>query len=138
VLPDGLQTGFPPLHVAVQLPQWVAVVTSVSQPSLGSPLQSAQPATHAEALNAHLFEAHEVAPAVTWLSTEQSLSHRPQCARSLLEKHPASQDSPQAASAWSGAPPSGVRSGPPTGPRPPSSPASPGPASSPPFPVVAS
>src|SRR3974390_1108802 len=40
---EGLQTGVPPLHVDMQLPQCAAVVMSVSHPSVTSVLQSAQP-----------------------------------------------------------------------------------------------
>lgn len=43
-----MQLGVPPaeLHGVVHEPQWSVVVMSVSQPSLGSPLQSPHPVLH--------------------------------------------------------------------------------------------
>ena len=53
LLPDGAQTEAPPEHALPQPPQFVAVVMSTSQPSEGSPLQSAQPGAHEVAGRAH-------------------------------------------------------------------------------------
>ena len=79
VLPDAAQTGAPPsgAHDAVQLPQWAGWVMFVSQPSSGSPLQSAQPGAHDAAGNAHRPKGHVVIP-LTWARFVQSFAHDPQ------------------------------------------------------------
>jgi hypothetical protein len=46
---EASQIASVPVHDVVQLPQWSAVSSAVSQPSLGSPLQSPHPAAHDEA-----------------------------------------------------------------------------------------
>jgi hypothetical protein len=71
-------TGSFAVHALVHEPQLAGRVTSVSQPSSGFPLQSAQPAAHAEAgkLQAPAV-VHDVAPA-TCARSVQSWPHDPQ------------------------------------------------------------
>jgi hypothetical protein len=51
--PDAEHRAPAPAHEVVQLPQWALVVTSVSQPSSGLPLQSAVPGLHEVGGNEH-------------------------------------------------------------------------------------
>jgi hypothetical protein len=70
-------------HALVHEPHVAGRVTSVSQPSSGLPLQSAQPAAHAEAGKLHAPAAvHDVAPATCGRSV-QSWPHDPQLCTSL-------------------------------------------------------
>jgi hypothetical protein len=60
--PFAEHTGVAPLHIVVQLPHDAGVDRSTSQPSSGFPLQSENPATHADAGNEHAPAVHGAAP----------------------------------------------------------------------------
>jgi hypothetical protein len=64
VPPDAAHRAPAPAHDMVQLPQWALVVTSVSQPSSGLPLQSAVPGLHEVGENEHapFAVSHATAP----------------------------------------------------------------------------
>jgi hypothetical protein len=83
------QIGVAPEQAVVHEPQWAACERLASQPSFGSPLQSAKPGAHEDAGKAHWPPAHVVGPA-TLGRLVQSCPHEPQVAgfeRSVL--HPA-------------------------------------------------
>jgi hypothetical protein len=75
--------GVPPLHIAPQAPQLLAVVRLVSQPSLASPLQSANPALH-ERFRLHAPPMHCTEPADTFANIVQSFPQLPQWCTSVL------------------------------------------------------
>jgi len=83
--------GSVPVQAMVQLPQVAAAPKSASQPSFGSPLQSAKPAAHEDVGTTQAPAVHDVGPA-TCASEVQSLSHVPQWAgseRSVVHPSPA-------------------------------------------------
>ena len=57
--PTAEQTGVPPEHVVVQVPQWPACERSASHPSSGTVLQWANPVAHADGGIEHLPPLHE-------------------------------------------------------------------------------
>jgi hypothetical protein len=57
------QIGVLPAQLVVQDPQWFASLSGVSQPSFARPLQSPQPAAHADGANAHCPSLQLTAPA---------------------------------------------------------------------------
>jgi len=91
-LADPEQTGVPPPHETVQLPQCAAWVMFVSQPSAGSPLQSAQPAAHADPEKEHLPAAVQVVAPLTFGRFVQSFVHEPQWCRSPSDTQAPPQD----------------------------------------------
>ncbi|HET6333392.1 MAG TPA: hypothetical protein VFG30_09280 [Polyangiales bacterium] len=99
----GVAAGHPETHVPLEhigvlashwtphLPQFVGAVTSVSQPSIGSSEQCAQPFAHEVALKTQTSPEHVTGPA-TLGSVVQSCPHAPQLLLSL-GKHAPSHDS---------------------------------------------
>lgn len=88
-VPDA-HSGSASTQAVVQLPQVAALVRSASQPSFGSPLQSANPAAHDDAGTTQAPAVHDVEP-VTCASEVQSLLHVPQWAgseRSVVHPSP--------------------------------------------------
>lgn len=78
-------------HAAAHLPQFVGVVTSVSQPSIGSSEQCAQPFAQEAAFKTQTSPEHVAGPA-TFGSVVQSCPHAPQL-RLSLGTHAPSHDS---------------------------------------------
>lgn len=82
VAPVPEQTGVPPVQAVVQPPHVADCEASVSHPSVGLPLQFAQPGAHAEAANAQAPAVHDVAP-LTCGRPLQLAPQAPQLAGSL-------------------------------------------------------
>jgi hypothetical protein len=78
------EQSMPAPQAMVHDPQWVASVSACSQPSVGSPLQSPNPAVQDVDGNAQRPEEQVVGP-LTLGSSVQSLSHEPQVRVSVAE-----------------------------------------------------
>ena len=87
-MPDPEHSGADVVHALLQLPQCVARVTSVSQPSAGFPLQSACPAAQDDAGKLHMPALQDTGP-ITLLSAVQSFPQVPQLCASLGTQAPA-------------------------------------------------
>jgi hypothetical protein len=81
------QTGVPPVHIVLQLPQCPAFERSASQPSSGMLLQSAKPGTHAVLANEHSPPTRHVPDPFTCGRFVQSCPHVPQFLGSVVLKH---------------------------------------------------
>ena len=97
VLPDGTHMGVEPEHTVPHAPQLPGCIKLASQPSVGSPLQSAYPGAHAEDEREHFPPRHATDP-LTLGKLVQSLEqvpHRAGVPRSSVQPRPVAWQSPK-------------------------------------------